>query len=157
MFLHRRFGLVSSGLLCLILVMGAASQERKITRQEVPAPVLAAFEKAYPKARIVGFSEEEENGKLVYEVESKEGTVTRDVLYNADGTVIVVEERIAPADLPAAVRQAIQKEAPKGAIVRSEKLMRGQETEYEVVVKEGAKKTEILLNPAGKVLRREGK
>lgn len=151
-------GLVT--LCCLFLAAGVAAQEdqeKKITRKEVPAPVLAAFAKAFPKAQAVGFAQEKEDGKTVYEVESKEGTVHRDVTFFADGNLVVVEESLPAADLPAAVKATASKESPQGTIHLAEKLLRGKTIEYELHMKEGKKSFELVIDPSGKLIKREGK
>ncbi len=145
--------------LAVILGMGlglgsAGAQEKKITRKEVPAAVLASFEKAYSKAQIVGYAAEVENGKTYYELESKEGAVSRDILYNPDGSVVEVEESIPPDQLPGAIRQAIVKESAKGTIQKSEKVTRGSTVGYEVVVRDGQKRISLELDATGKVLKR---
>ena len=86
-------------LLFTLLVLGLVGlpwaqeqHEQQIGRKGVPAAVLAAFEKAYPNAKIKGYSKETDNGQLVYEVECVEGAVTRDVTFTADGTLVAIEE-----------------------------------------------------------------
>src|SRR2546423_10663052 len=88
----------------LLLSLSAAAQEKKITANQVPAAVIAAFKTSYPNATIRGYAREKENGKVFYEIESREGTTQRDVLYNPDGTVAELEEAVAFTDLPAAAR-----------------------------------------------------
>jgi len=90
-----------------LLAVAAVAQEKKITGKDVPAAVISAFKTAYPKVTIRGYAREKENGKIFYEIESREGTTTRDVLYNPDGTVAEIEESVATTDLPAEVQQAI--------------------------------------------------
>jgi hypothetical protein len=133
------------------------TDEKKITRKEVPAAVLAAFDKAYPKAKVVGYSQEMEEGKVAYEVESREGNMTRDVLYYADGSVIVVEETMSPADLPEPVQAAIQNISPAGKIEIAEILKRGSTVQYEVLMKDGTKEFELIFDPSGKLVKREDK
>jgi len=90
-----------------LLALSAVAQEKKITAKDVPAAVMSAFQTAYPKVTNRGYAREKENGKIFYEIESREGTTTRDVLYNPDGTVAEIEESVATTDLPAEVQQAI--------------------------------------------------
>ncbi|HWQ03633.1 MAG TPA: PepSY-like domain-containing protein [Candidatus Nitrosotenuis sp.] len=137
----------------------AAEQEneKKLTRKDVPAPVLAAFTKAYPMAKVIGYTQETEGGKTAYEIESTEGKIHRDVLYWPDGTLIVVEESLPVTEMPRAVQDAIKKASPSGVVEISEILKRGKTVEYEVLIKEGAKKFELVLDPAGRILKREDK
>lgn len=131
----------------------AAGHERKVTKNEVPSAVHAAFAKVFPKAQIVGYAEEKEDGKTLYEVESKEGTTHRDVTFEPDGKLVVVEESIDVKDLPAAIRTALEKE--KGQCELAEKLIRGKVIEYEFHMKDGKSEFEVVMDANGKVLKRE--
>src|ERR1700704_7099646 len=99
-----------------MLSLSASAQEKKITAKQVPAAVITAFKASYPNATIRGYAQEKENGKTFYEIESREGTTQRDVLYNADGTVAEIEESIAATDLPAVAQEPIPKKKPRAAI-----------------------------------------
>jgi hypothetical protein len=140
-------------ILCLGLTIGAAAQEKKIEKKDLPAPVLTAFQKAYPKATIKGASTEVENGKTYYEIESLDGTVKRDLLYLADGTITEIEESIALSDLPAPVKAALDKKYPKAKISKSEKVTKGAVVAYEVVVISGKTTVEASFDPSGKLLK----
>jgi hypothetical protein len=144
-----------AGFSILFSASSVGAQEKKITQKDLPPAVLAAFEKTYPKAEIKGVSEEKgEDGKMEYEIESIEGKTARDVAYLADGKVIEIEETCV---LPDAVRQALDQKYPKGKIVKAEKITRGSKVEYEAVVAAEGKKSEVVLDPAGKVLKVEKK
>jgi hypothetical protein len=127
--------------------------EKKIAKKNLPAPVMAAFQKAYPKATIKGASTEAEEGKTYYEIESLDGKVKRDLLYLADGTVAEIEETVAPADLPPPVKAAVTDKYPKGKISKAEMVTRGAVVAYDVVVKSGKTTVEMSIDPAGKVLK----
>jgi len=135
--------------------VSASAQEATLTKKQVPKAVLDAFTKAYPKATMKGFSRETEKGKTSFEVESVEGTVHRDVSYTADGSLLSIEESIAYTDLPEAVRAALAKEAPEGTASACEKITKGDVTEYEIVVRSGKKKEELLFSARGALLERE--
>src|SRR5260370_8032512 len=104
----------------LLLALSAVAQEKKITAKEVPAAVMSAFKTAYPKATIRGYAREKEHGKVFYEIESREGTTTRDVLFNPDGTVAEIEESVAAIIFPAATQQPIKRKYPKAILPRPE-------------------------------------
>ena len=97
-----------------LLTFSVSAQEVRLRKKQVPRAVIAAFQSAYPHATIKGYSRERENGKIYYEVESVEGQTTRDVLYNADGTVAEIEESIATGDLPAAAGEALRAVSESG-------------------------------------------
>lgn len=128
------------------------AQEKKIARKDVPAAVLSAFEKSYPKATPKGFSKESEKGKTYYEIESVEGRTTRDILYLADGTVAEVEEGVSASDLPASVKTSVIKKYPEGKIVRAEKTTRNSSVTYEVRIRSGKSSYELAVDPSGKIV-----
>jgi len=129
--------------------------EKKIAKKELPSAVLTAFEKAYPEAKILGTSMETEDSTTYFEIESKDGKVKRDLLYKADGTVKEIEERVAQTDLPAAIKEAIAKEYPKGKIRKGEKTTRDNVVEYELIVRNGKDKLEVVLDETGKIVKTE--
>ena len=116
---------------------------------KLPSAIKTAFETAYPKATIKNVSMEKEDGEIRYEVESIDGTLARDLIYRADGTVVEMEEGLAEADLPQPVRDAVAAKYPKGKILKAEKLTRGTTVSYELRVKAGGKTHEVSLDPAG--------
>src|SRR2546426_12370159 len=89
----------------LTLVLGLhapASADQTIPRGRVPAPVLAAFAKAWPKATAREYAREVEGGQTFYEIESVEDSVTRDVLLKPDGTIVETEMQVPVSALPLA-------------------------------------------------------
>ena len=141
-----------TALLICFLTVGFGG-EKQVKRKDVPTAVIGAFEKAYPNATIKGYSKETENGKTFYEVESKEGSVGRDLLYNVDGTVAEVEETISETDLPQAVRDAIATNYKKAEFRSAEKTTEGEIIKYEVRLKIGKKVKEVLFDGAGKIVK----
>jgi hypothetical protein len=126
----------------------AAAQERQVKRKDVPIAVLNAFKAAYPTSTIKGYAREREDGKTFYEIESIEGAIGRDVLYNPDGSVAEVEETIAPNDLPSAIQEAIR--SRRGAvIVKAEKTVQGDTVSYEVIGKQGRKRFTLEFDADG--------
>jgi hypothetical protein len=118
---------------------------------KLPAPILTAFRTSYPNARIMNAAKETENGKVVWEVESIDNGLARDLVYNPDGTVVEVEEQIEPATLPAAVSAALKAKYPKATITKAEKLMQGTALTYEMALTGAAVKS-VEITPEGKVV-----
>ena len=130
-------------------------QEQSIKKNEVPKVIMDAFLKAYPKAKIKGFSKETHEGKLTYEIESSEAQIHRDVTYNPDGSLVSVEETLPASELPEAVRSTLSKEFPKARILKSEKLTKGQTIEYELLLEVGKESFEVVFDPDGKIVKKE--
>ena len=128
------------------------AQEKKIIAKDVPGAVIAAFKNSYPNATIRGYAQEKEHGKVFYEIESREGTVSRDVLYHADGSVAEIEESIAATDLPANAQQAIKQKYPKAVIKLAEKTTAGDKVGYEVSLRQGQRRMSMEFDASGKVV-----
>jgi hypothetical protein len=118
---------------------------------KLPAPILAAFRTSYPNATVKHAAKETEDGKIVWEVESIDNGLARDLVYNPDGTVVEVEEQIQPASLPPAVSAALKATYPKATIAKAEKLTKGKTLTYEMALK-GAAVRSIEITPEGKIV-----
>ena len=141
-----------AGVLALVLLAAGTSawtQEKTITKKDVPAAVLAAFAKAYPKAVIRGYSTEVDEGRRVYEVESVEGKTHRDITYASDGKVVSVEESLDASALPAPVRAAFEKKFPGARILLAEKVTAGATQNYELHFEHNGKKAEVVYDAKG--------
>ena len=115
----------------------------------LPAPILAAFEAAYPHATLKSAAAEKEDGKVVWEVESTENGLGRDLLYAPDGSVLEIEEEVPSAQLPAPVTAAVKAQYPVARIVKGERVTRGATVTYELQLAGAARKS-IELTPEGK-------
>jgi uncharacterized membrane protein YkoI len=131
--------------------------EERIKRASVPTSVLSAFEKSYPKAIVRGYSREDEGGKTVYEIESRDRGVNRDVSYDSDGNIVSIEESIQYAELPEPVRDTISRDYPKGKVIKSERLLKDSTTQFEVVVKSGKHTVELVYDSEGRSVSEEKK
>jgi hypothetical protein len=131
-----------------------SAQEQKLNGKDVPAAVAAAAAKAYPNAKIKGWSKETEDGKTYYEAEMTEGQAKRDVIFLSDGKIDAVEEEIATAAVPAPVQTALKTRYPKAQISLAEKLTKDTGIQYELHVKNAPKK-EIVFTADGKFVKEE--
>lgn len=123
---------------------------RPAATTKMPAAIEAAFKKAYPNATVKNVAKETENGKVQYEVESIDAGRRRDINYNPDGTVILYEEALTEAEVPAAVVAAIKARYPKATITTREHLftMADKSANYELGLK-GAAVSAVILTPDG--------
>ena len=131
-------------------------QEKKIQRAELPPAVEKAVSEQSKGATIKGFSEEKENGQTYYEAEMMVNGHSKDVLMDANGAVVEVEEQVALESLPAEVRSGLQAKAGSGKIGKVESLSKqGKLVAYEAKVVTNGKKSEIQVGPDGKILAHE--
>ncbi len=125
-----------------------AGAAKSAGRTALPSAVLSAFKSAYPAAVIKHTSKEQEGGKTVYEIESLDRGVNRDLLYAPDGTVIECEEQIRETDLPTPVAEAVKRLYPHATIAKAERTTRGDTLQYDLALR-GAPRAEVSLLPDG--------
>lgn len=152
----RVIGIAIAGSLLLSGLIAAQDQEKKIKRSELPAAVDETVRAQSQGATIRGFSQEKENGKTFYEAELMVNGHSKDVLIDAGGGVVEVEEQVPMENLPAAVRGGLDTKAGKGKLVKVESLTKkGRLVAYEAQVLTNGKRSEIQVDPDGKPLAHE--
>lgn len=145
-------------LMALSLAFGQAKASgTEVNKNEIPKAVLEAFQKTYPNAKEVEFEKETSKGKTVYEAEFKESDREYEVLFDADGVILQIEETLDVKSLPEPIAQAISKAYPKATIEDAEKITKPDGTfiVYEVEIKNEGKKLELELDANGKILKAE--
>jgi hypothetical protein len=97
-------------------------------------------------------SKEVEDGKTVYEIETKVNGKSRDLSLDATGAVIEVEEEVEMNSLPAAAREAIRQKIGEGKLKKVEAVTKGSSMSYEAsYVGKLGKTAEIAVNADGSV------
>ena len=81
-----------------------------------------------------------------YEVETVRNGRTRDLLFDATGRLVEVEEAVPLDAVPRAVRTALE---AQGAVISVESVTRGATVSYEGVVRKNGKRTEVALAADG--------
>ena len=136
--------------------LSAASQEKRITRAELPTAVRETADKQAEGATVRGYSKELENGNLEFEVELLFDGHTKDVSIAPDGRVLEVEEQVQFASLPEEVKSGLQTAAKSGKIAKVESIRKnGILVAYEAQVVTGGKHSEVQVGPDGKHLDHE--
>lgn len=140
----------------LILTLPAFTQEKKIKHSDLPEAVKKTVATQVHGAKIRGFSEEKENGQTLYEAELMVDGHSRDVLMDASGAVVEVEEQVALDSLSPAVRDGLHTKAENGKLVKVESLTKkGKLVAYEAQVVTDGKRSEVQVGPNGEPLNHE--
>lgn len=142
----------------LVLLVGgtALGQQKKIKRSELPAAVEKTVQAQSQGATVRGFSEEKENGQTFYEAEMLVNGHTRDVLMDANGIVVEVEEEVVQDQLPAEVKAGLAAKAGKGKITKVESITKKDKlVAYEAHITTDGKRSEVQVGPDGKPLDHE--
>lgn len=125
----------------MALTFASCAEAQKMKADKVPAAVTAAFAKAYPSAKEVGW-EKEKSGD--FEVGFEQGKEEVSVVYNTMGEMLEIETEMAVKDLPAAAQAALKGKKIKEAA----KIVKGGKTYYEAEV--GGK--DLLFTADGKMV-----
>ena len=131
-------------------------QEVVIQRSELPPAVERTVAAAAAHATVKGFSREVENGQTFYEAALIVDGRSRDVLIDAQGHVVEVEEQVPFDKLPAKVRAALTSRAGTGTIAVVESLKKkGKIVAYEAHVVADGKRSAVQVGPNGETLDHE--
>lgn len=137
-------------------VAAAQEQEKKIKRSDLPAAVEKTVAAESSGATVKGFSQEKENGQIFYEAELIVSGHTKDVLIDANGAVVEVEEEVALDALSPEVKAGLLAKAGKGKIGAVETIKKHDKlVAYEAKVNTNGKKSEVQVGPDGKPLDHE--
>lgn len=134
----------------LLMVSGVSSAEKRVKMESLPPAVQKTVQEQAKGATIRGLSKEIEDGKTFYEAELKVNGHNKDVLIDAAGSVVEIEEEVALDSLPAPAKDAIEKRAARGRIVLVESVSKNNSlVAYEAKIKTAGKTSEIRVNPDG--------
>jgi hypothetical protein len=134
------------------VLMAQASKPPAAVKAAAPQAVMDAFTKAYPHSELKNVTSEKEAGKVEWELETVEGTVTRNVVYTAEGKLIAIEDGISAAQLPKVVADAVAKKYPKGTLSKIEQVKSAAGAiSYEMVVTTTGKAATVEVDDKGKI------
>lgn len=146
-----------TGAIATVLLMTAATFAQTFTREtpiyedDVPVVVREVFKSAYPQASVDRYIKVEVDGVPFYRVESVEASSHRKILYDQNGTVSRIAERIVVADLPAGAQQVIPEKYPQSIISSAERVAKAGQVTYEVNLKQDAKVFHLQFDAEGKL------
>ncbi|HYM09628.1 MAG TPA: hypothetical protein VEU62_02785 [Bryobacterales bacterium] len=119
--------------------------------RDLPESVRKSVQEQSKGATIRGLHKEVEDGKTYYEAEMAVNGRGRDVLMDATGAIVEIEDEVGLASLPAAAKTGLEKAAGKGTIVKVESITKNNTiVAYEAKVQTGGKRSEIQVRPDGK-------
>jgi hypothetical protein len=154
MSISRVFGLAVVA--SVFLIVPAWPQEKKIKRSDLPPAVEKAVAAQSQGATIRGFSEEQEHGQTFFEAKFVVNGHSKDVLIDANGQIMEVEEQVVVDSLSPAVRDGLQAKVANGKLVKVESLTKlGKLVAYEAQVVTDGKRSEVQIGPDGRPLDHE--
>jgi len=115
-----------------------------------PAAVKTSVYKAYPDAKIRSCKRETHDGKTQYEVKLRAGGKGLELDVSPDGAILLTEEKIELAAVPAVVTSAFSARYPKATATLAEKQTAADgKVTYELAFKSGGKTKETTFDSAG--------
>lgn len=129
----------------------AVTREKKIKRSDLPPAVEKTVAAQSAGATIKGFSKETEKGQTYYEAEMVVNGHTKDILIDATGAIVEVEEQVEIDGLSAAVKAGLQAKAGEGKIVKVESITKKDKlVGYEAQIRNNGKKSEVQVQMASR-------
>jgi len=126
---------------------------KKISKQQLPKPVLETFEAGHPSATLKAVIKDTRKEGTFYEIECNDSSRSRHFLYQSDGTLVEVEESIDPDELPPIVLDGVKAKYRSATIRTAERSTRGEHVEYELVIAVGRRTMKVVVNAAGKLFK----
>lgn len=145
--------ILSAAFAAAALLTGTAANAQDLTPAQVPAPVVAAFNTAFPKAMDV----EWDLKGTQYNVEFETGLFRNDheAWYDATGTLLRHEEELSASDLPEAVTATIAKEFAGFRTDDVTRIEADGATTYIVELQNGPTEWKVAYDNNGKQLQKQ--
>ncbi len=131
----------------------SVAAEKKVKVQDLPRAVQETVKAQTKDSALVGVTKEVEDGKTVYELETRANGRARDLLIDGSGVIISVEQEVTLDAIPPAAKAAIEKRAGSGKITKVETVTKGQTMIYEAAVVKRGKRSEILVGSDGSTVK----
>ena len=129
---------------------GPEEEEVELQLAQLPVAVQEAARVESRGATVRGYSEEQEDGKTMYEMETTIDGHSRDVVFDVMGNVVSVESEVAMQEVPDAARAALQAAIGNGTLDSVESVTEHGMVNYEATYTEGGKEMEVTVNADGK-------
>jgi hypothetical protein len=128
-----------------ILFASLARADGEVDLDKVPAKIMAAIKGRFPNPQIKSVEKEDEDGKVMYDVELTQKGRKFEMDIKEDGTIVEVEKEVATKDFPAACAKALAAKFPNSKIkeiMEVNKVEGKKETpeNFEVTLEEPSKK-----------------
>jgi hypothetical protein len=146
---------IAAGGLAMLSVGGRAADE-KVPLDKVPEKISAAINGRFPGAELKSVEKENEDGKIMFDIELTQKGRKYEMDVKEDGTIVEIEKEVAAKDFAAACASIVKKNYPKATIKEIMEVNQVEGTKetpihYEVVLEEQGKKSfEVVVSLDGK-------
>jgi uncharacterized membrane protein YkoI len=142
-----------------ITSLRAEEKEEKVEFSSLPEKAQKTIQDHAEGGKIIRVEKETDGSKIAYEAKIEAKGRKREVVVDAEGNLESVEIVIQPSEAPEAVRKEMEGAAKYagGKVDRVERVAKGSEVTYEVLIVGKDKRQEVVISSEGKVLKREDK
>lgn len=145
--------------LALTAGLAFAEKEVKVSLDKVPAKVKDAIQKEVKDGKIEVIEQKTKDGKTFYEVEYAKDAKKMEFCVTPEGTVTPGDDekevKVTLDQVPAKVKEAIQKQVQGGEIKEIEQKGEGEKATYEIEYLKDGKKAEFCLTAEGAAAKNE--
>lgn len=150
----------SIGILALMTAVApyaanAGERSEVVTLEQVPKAVRASIEREVGQTEIRKIERTDEDGVVAYEVDLREKSGKRELVFDADGALLSAEEELGLQDVPEAVRKTIQQQAAGGKVEDVEKITEKGRVTYEAEVTKAHRTRELTIAADGTLIAEE--
>ncbi len=131
-------------------------KDETVSMAKVPKVVRDTLSQYAKDSEVQSASKGDVDGTAVYEFDIDQGARKFEVAITPKGAFFGSEEVIQLSGVPDAARNTFTQQAQGGKIVSVEKAVdKNKKTNYEAVIEKGGKRTEVVVDPNGKVVSTE--
>lgn len=142
--------------LSVTLATSLWADDQEVKFSELPAKVQTAASALLKGAKVTEVEIEKEDGKVEYEIEFIKDERETCIKLDATGKLLETETEIEIKEAPAPVQATIKKTmGEKGELEELEKVVVDGVVSYEAEIEIGEKEIEMLIDPSGKILKKE--
>lgn len=143
---------INAVLFAALLLVGCGKQQGEAaTDQAIPDVVVRSFQATNPEVKDAIWQKEEEG----FEAEWKVNGMERGITYNENGEVLITEEQVQEAEMPAAITSYLAENPAELRIVKVGKDIEGGITRYEVELDNAGQELELVFDAQGNLLGEE--
>ena len=133
------------------LLLAACGGKEPAATMSVPDVAKRAFEAAYPEVKDAQWVKDEEG----FEAEWKVNGMEHAVVYDEKGNVLLTEEQVTEAQMPAAIAPYLAEKHAGMAVAKVGMEQKSGVTTYEVELDNGGKELELIFDAEGNYIGTE--
>ena len=134
----------ASTVFAVLATAATALHAKDLTKNEVPAAVLEAFESKYPTVVVEKYDFDDDDN--VFEIDAQKGTLEIEAKFRKDGTLVESNEDVRAQDLPVAVLNQIKEKYPKAKVLGANRVFKDGEHFWDGGIKVRGRHRNVIIS-----------